>query len=56
MKKIFENKRIVITGACGTVGKELIRRLTANADYNFAEIIARTTMKVLCFPRARIPE
>ena len=27
MKKYFEDKRVLVTGACGTVGKELVRQL-----------------------------
>jgi len=30
VKTLFQNKRILVTGACGTVGRELIRQLLAN--------------------------
>jgi FlaA1/EpsC-like NDP-sugar epimerase len=30
MKPLFQDKRILVTGACGTVGRELIRQLLAN--------------------------
>ena len=29
MKKIFKNKKILVTGACGTVGRELIKQIIA---------------------------
>lgn len=39
MKSIFEGKSILVTGACGTVGSELIRQLLTLAEYNPAEVI-----------------
>ena len=30
MKSFFQDKRVLVTGACGTVGRELIRQLLAN--------------------------
>lgn len=39
MTKVFENKRILITGACGTVGSELIRQLLADDIYDPLEVI-----------------
>ena len=39
MKKIFKNKRILITGACGTVGRELVRQLLSDKRYAPKEII-----------------
>ena len=30
MKSLFEDKRVLVTGACGTVGRELIRQLLKN--------------------------
>ncbi|MEJ2169841.1 MAG: polysaccharide biosynthesis protein, partial [Desulfobacterales bacterium] len=30
MKPLFQDKRVLVTGACGTVGRELIRQLLAN--------------------------
>lgn len=38
MKSFFQDKRILVTGACGTVGSELMRQLVA--DYNCEEVIA----------------
>ena len=35
----FEGKRILVTGACGTVGAELVRQLVSNSTYEPAEII-----------------
>ena len=39
MKRIFKNKRILITGACGTVGRELIRQLLTDKRYVPEEVI-----------------
>lgn len=39
MKYIFQNKSILVTGACGTVGSELIRQLLAQPEYGPAEVI-----------------
>ena len=39
MSKLFKGKRILVTGACGTVGSELIRQLIKNKEYNPKEII-----------------
>lgn len=39
MKSIIKNKRILVTGACGTVGTELIRQLLTNSDYSPEEVI-----------------
>ena len=39
MDKLFKDKRILITGACGTVGSELIRQLLTNEIYSPKEII-----------------
>ena len=38
MKSFFKDKRVLITGACGTVGRELIRQLLE--DYGVGELIA----------------
>ena len=35
----FNNKRILVTGACGTVGRELVRQLLASSDYRPDEVI-----------------
>lgn len=35
----FENKRILITGACGTVGSELIRQLLISPDFSPLEVV-----------------
>ena len=37
MEKFFKNKRIFVTGACGTIGKELIRQLVM--DHEIDEIV-----------------
>ena len=39
MKSIFEGKSILVTGACGTVGSELIRQLLTQPEYTPAEVI-----------------
>jgi FlaA1/EpsC-like NDP-sugar epimerase len=39
MKSIFENKSILVTGACGTVGSELIRQLLKQAEYAPKEVV-----------------
>lgn len=39
MASILKDKRILVTGACGTVGKELIRQLLASLAYQPAEVI-----------------
>lgn len=39
MNDSLKNKRILVTGACGTVGSELLRILLKNGDYNFSEVI-----------------
>ena len=36
-KEFFANKRVLVTGACGTVGQELIRQLLSNS--NISELI-----------------
>ncbi len=36
---IIQNKRILVTGACGSVGSELIRQLLIDEDYKPKEII-----------------
>ncbi len=38
MKK-FKDKSILVTGACGTVGAELVKQLLANSDYSPKELI-----------------
>ncbi len=35
----FTNKRILVTGACGTVGRELVRQLLQSPDYSPDEVI-----------------
>lgn len=39
MKSIFENKTILVTGACGTVGSELTRQLLTVPEYAPAELV-----------------
>jgi FlaA1/EpsC-like NDP-sugar epimerase len=39
MKSIFENKSILVTGACGTVGSELVRQLLTLPEYAPAEVV-----------------
>jgi FlaA1/EpsC-like NDP-sugar epimerase len=39
MQSIFEGKSIFVTGACGTVGSELIRQLLTLPEYAPAEVI-----------------
>lgn len=39
MSAEFNNKRILVTGACGTVGRELVRQLLASPDYCPDEVI-----------------
>ena len=39
MNKLFKNKRILVTGACGTVGSQLIHQLLINDNYSPKEII-----------------
>ena len=38
MKSFFNDKRVMVTGACGTVGSELVRQLLE--DYQAEELIA----------------
>lgn len=37
MRNFFENKRVLVTGCCGTVGSELVRQLLQ--DYHVSELI-----------------
>lgn len=39
IKKIFQDKKILVTGACGTVGSELIRQLLTDKRYAPGEVI-----------------
>jgi len=39
MKSIFEGKSILVTGACGTVGSELIRQLLTKPEYAPSEVV-----------------
>lgn len=39
MEKLFTGKRILITGACGTVGSELVRQLLCSTRYDPEEVI-----------------
>ncbi len=40
VKEFYKNKVIYITGACGTVGSEILRQLTSDINYLPAKIIA----------------
>jgi len=39
MKTKFANQRVLVTGACGTVGAELVRQLLSGAQYQPDEVI-----------------
>lgn len=39
MQQLFENKRILVTGACGTVGAELVNQLLNNSSYSPSEVL-----------------
>lgn len=39
MTPIFQGKSILVTGACGTVGSELVRQLLANPNYSPSEVV-----------------
>lgn len=39
MNGYIKDKRILITGACGTVGSQLFRKLCRDADYSPAEVV-----------------
>lgn len=39
MESVFKNKSILVTGACGSVGSELISQILTNPDYEPREII-----------------
>jgi len=39
MGKLFENKNILVTGACGTVGSELVKQLLTDDRYSPNEVI-----------------
>lgn len=38
MSSIVDNKKILVTGACGTVGEELVRQLLTDPRYNPSEV------------------
>ena len=38
MNSFFERKKVVVTGACGTVGRELVRQLLE--VYHVGELVA----------------
>ena len=37
MRQFFKNKRVMVTGCCGTVGTELVRQLIS--DFQVGEIV-----------------
>lgn len=39
MRALIKNKSILVTGACGTVGSELVRQLLSNAQYEPAHVV-----------------
>ena len=39
MKSVFENKSVLVTGCCGTVGSELVRQLLTPQDCSPSEVI-----------------
>jgi FlaA1/EpsC-like NDP-sugar epimerase len=39
MKSIFDRKSILVTGACGTVGSELVRQLLTKPEYAPAQVV-----------------
>ena len=39
MQALFKDKSILVTGACGTVGTELVRQLLTLPDYSPGEVI-----------------
>ena len=39
MNDFVKNKRILVTGACGTIGSELISQLLTNPEYSPEEVI-----------------
>ena len=39
MNKTFKNKSILVTGACGTVGSELVKQLLTSDNYSPKELI-----------------
>ena len=47
--KQFSGKRVLVTGACGTVGSELIRQLLSNGDYDPAEVVGIDNQETALF-------
>lgn len=39
MTTVFQGKSILVTGACGTVGSELVRQLLSNPEYSPSEVV-----------------
>ncbi|PAV24996.1 polysaccharide biosynthesis protein [Tamilnaduibacter salinus] len=45
----FEGKRVLVTGACGTVGSEFIQQLLTNEEYQPAEVIGIDNQETALF-------
>ena len=50
MKTFYKNKRVLVTGACGTVGKELIEMLLT--DFRVGELVALDNNETALFLQA----
>lgn len=50
MKTLLKDKTILVTGACGTVGSELVKQLLTNPLYAPAEVIGIDNNESQLFP------